>query len=44
MPDGEPHVFGGRLYVCGSHDRRDGTSYCQEDYVVWSAPVDDLSQ
>ena len=44
MPDGEPHVFGGRLYVYGSHDRRDGTSYCQEDYVVWSAPVDDLSQ
>ena len=20
-PDGEPHVFGGRVYVYGSHDR-----------------------
>ncbi|HIU04724.1 MAG TPA: family 43 glycosylhydrolase [Candidatus Coprousia avicola] len=44
VPDGEPHVFGDRLYVYGSHDRRDGASYCQEDYVVWSAPVNDLSQ
>ena len=44
VPDGEPHVFGDRLYVYGSHDRRDGTSCCQKDYVVWSAPVDDLSQ
>lgn len=44
VPDAEPHVFGDRLYVYGSHDRRNGTSYCMEDYVVWSAPVDDLSQ
>lgn len=44
VPDGEPHVFEGRLWVYGSHDRRDGTEYCQEDYVVWSAPVDDLSR
>ena len=21
IPDGEPHVFGGRLYIFGSHDR-----------------------
>lgn len=44
VPDGEPHVFGDRLYVYGSHDRQNGDSYCLEDYVVWSAPVDDLSQ
>lgn len=44
VPDGEPRVFGDRLYVYGSHDRRDGTSYCLEDYVVWSAPVDDLAR
>ncbi|MCI6465566.1 MAG: family 43 glycosylhydrolase [Faecalicatena sp.] len=43
VPDGEPHVFNGRVYVYGSHDRAHGTKYCEEDYVVWSAPVDDLS-
>jgi hypothetical protein len=43
VPDGEPHVFGGRLYIFGSHDAFDGTAYCVNDYVCWSAPVDDLS-
>lgn len=43
VPDGEPHVFDGRLYIYGSHDKAHGTGYCQEDYVVWSAPVSDLS-
>ena len=42
MADGEPHVFGGRVYVFGSHDKRNGTSFCEEDYVGWSAPVEDL--
>ncbi len=42
VPDGEPHVFGDRVYVYGSHDRRGGNTYCEEDYVCWSAPVDDL--
>lgn len=42
VPDGEPHVFGGRVYVFGSHDKRNGTSFCEEDYVGWSAPVEDL--
>lgn len=42
VPDGEPHVFDGRVYIFGSHDSRNGTSFCEEDYVVWSAPVDDL--
>jgi hypothetical protein len=23
VPDGEPHIFGGRLYVYGSHDAFD---------------------
>lgn len=44
VPDGEPHVFGDRLYVFGSHDKAHGQKYCQEDYVVWSTPVKDLSQ
>ncbi len=43
VPDGEPHIFGDRLYLYGSHDAMKGTTYCSEDYVVWSAPVDDLS-
>lgn len=42
VPDGEPHVFDGRIYVYGSHDKRNGTSFCEADYVCWSAPVDDL--
>lgn len=41
VPDGEPHVFGDRVYIFGSHDRRNGTSFCEEDYVCWSAPADD---
>lgn len=42
IPDGEPHVFGGRLYIYGSHDRAGGLEYCEGHYEVWSAPVDDL--
>lgn len=43
IPDGEPYVFNGRVYVYGSHDRFNGYVYCLNDYVCWSAPVDDLS-
>lgn len=43
IPDGEPHVFDGRVYVYGSHDRFNGYVYCLNDYVCWSAPEDDLS-
>ena len=43
IPDGEPRVFGDRLYIYGSHDRFNGDVYCQNDYVCWSAPTDDLS-
>ena len=43
VPDGESHVFGDRLYVYGSHDLAGGERYCMQDYVVWSAPVSDLS-
>lgn len=42
VPDGEPRVFGGRLYIYGSHDRFDGPDFCVNDYVCWSAPLDDL--
>ena len=43
VPDVEPRVFGGRLYLYGSHDRFGGQEFCLNDYVGWSAPLDDLS-
>ena len=43
IPDGEPYVFGDRVYVYGSHDQFNGWVFCQGDYMGWSAPVDDLS-
>lgn len=42
IPDGEPYVFNGRVYIYGSHDSFNGYVYCMNDYVCWSAPVDDL--
>lgn len=48
VPDAEPHVFTDpetgeeRVYVYGSHDINK-TEYCGNNYVVWSAPVDDLT-
>ena len=43
IPDGEPYVFGDRVYVYGSHDYFNGCVFCMGDYMGWSAPVDDLS-
>ena len=43
VPDAEPHVVDGRVYVYGSHDLFNGINFCLGDYVCWSAPVDDLS-
>lgn len=42
IPDGEPHVFGDRVYLFGSHDQEAGETFCMLDYVVWSAPVKEL--
>ncbi len=42
IPDGEPYVFGDRVYVYGSHDYFNGHAFCLGDYVCWSAPVNDL--
>ncbi|MFF1253765.1 family 43 glycosylhydrolase [Pseudarthrobacter sp. NPDC058329] len=44
IPDGEPHVFGERVYLFGSHDEEGGDTYCALDYVFYSAPIDDLSK
>ncbi len=50
IPDGEPYVFDDpdnpgkkRVYVYGSHDML-RKYYCGKDQVVWSAPVEDLTQ
>ena len=46
VPDGEPRVFEyngeKRVYLYGSHVTVK-TEYCGPDQVVWSAPVDDLT-
>lgn len=42
VPDAEPHVFGERVYIYGSHDAFNGKRYCQNDYACYSAPVTDL--
>jgi len=43
IPDGEPHVFDGRIYIYGSHDKFNGYVFCMGDYVCYSAPVDNLA-
>lgn len=39
IPDGEPRVFGNRIYVYGSHDRKDSIDFCDYKLKVWSAPL-----
>lgn len=41
VPDGEPRVFGDRIYVYGSHDRVNSEDFCDFKLKVWSAPVSD---
>lgn len=43
IADGEPHVFGDRVYLFGSHDGEAADTYCALDYEFYSAPIDDLS-
>jgi len=43
VPDGEPHIFGDRVYLYGSHDKFGGKDYCENDYVCWSASIDNLA-
>lgn len=42
IPDGEPRVFGDRVYLYGSHDLAD-RGWCAGDYVCYSAKIDDLA-
>ncbi len=43
IPDGEPRIFENRVFLYGSHDKSHGTEFCTEDYVCWSAPVEDIT-
>ena len=44
IPDGEPRVFGDRVYLYGSHDVASSpTRMCAGDYVCYSAALDDLA-
>lgn len=40
IPDGEPRVFGDRVYIYGSHDRKNETHFCDYKIKAWSAPLD----
>ena len=39
IPDGEPRVFGDRVYIYGSHDKASSDEFCDTKLKVWSAPV-----
>ena len=43
IPDGEPRVFGDRVYLYGSHDRVSGEAFCDFKLKVWSASVKNLN-
>lgn len=43
IPDGEPRVFGERVYVYGSHDKAGSGTFCDHKLKVWSAPLSNLS-
>lgn len=42
IPDGEPKVFGDRVYLYGSYDLP-GSGYCSKEYHAVSAPLADLT-
>lgn len=44
IPDGEPRVFGDRVYLYGSHDRAYSADFCDYKLKVWSAPLDNLNE
>ena len=43
IPDGEPRVFGDRVYLYGSHDRIGLNVFCDFKLKVWSAPLSNLN-
>ena len=43
IPDGEPRVFGDRVYIYGSHDTAGSDCFCDYKLKVWPAAVDYLN-
>ncbi len=43
IPDGEPRVFGERVYIYGSHDKANSETFCDTKLKVWSAPLNNLN-
>lgn len=43
IPDGEPHLFGERIYIYGSHDTVASDHFCDYRLKVWSASIYNLS-
>ncbi len=43
IPDAEPRIFDDCVYIYGSHDAFDGKSFCINDYICYSAKVNDLT-
>jgi hypothetical protein len=44
IPDGEPRVFGDRVYLYGSHDKAGSERFCDYILKVWSAPLSNLNE
>lgn len=44
IPDGEPRVFGDRVYIYGSHDSANSDKFCDFKLKVWSASIYDLNR
>ncbi len=42
IPDGEPKIFGDKLYIYGSHDLVNGNNYCLGEYKVAYCDINDL--
>lgn len=43
IPDGEPRVFGDRVYIFGSHDNAGNSEFCDWKLLCWSAPLSNLN-
>ncbi|HLP09152.1 MAG TPA: family 43 glycosylhydrolase [Opitutaceae bacterium] len=44
IPDGEPRVYGDRVYLYGSHDKAGSQRFCDHILKVWSAPLSNLNE
>lgn len=43
IADPEVRIFDGRVFLYGSHDKFNGYSFCLNDYVAYSASLDNLN-